>query len=67
MGWLFKDREDAITCNSDAAADAWRKAAKAKKAGDQKAAKAWTDWARDCDQTATRFANGDYDDVIQNP
>ncbi|MEV4457348.1 hypothetical protein [Microbispora sp. NPDC049633] len=67
MAKLFKTRADAITCNSDEAARAWREAAKAQKRGDAAAARTWNEWAKDCDETANRFAAGDYDDVITNP
>lgn len=64
MAKMFKSREDAIKCNSDAARDALLRAAEHKKNGNIKGMQDALTWARDCDETATRFANGDYDDVV---
>jgi len=64
---LFATRADAIKCNADEAARAWREAAKAKARGDKRAARKWDRWARECDETATRFAAGEYDDMIARP
>jgi hypothetical protein len=61
---MFKTREDAVQCNSDAARDALLRAAEHKKNGNTEAMNKEVAWARDCDETATRFANGDYDGVI---
>lgn len=68
MGFkIFKTREDAIKANSDAATQALRDAAEASKRGDAAAVRRHLEWYQDCDTTAKHFADGDYDDVIENP
>lgn len=64
---MFATRADAIKCNAEEAARALREAAKAKARGDKRAVKKWVEWALECDETATRFAAGEYDDVIARP
>ncbi|GII89465.1 hypothetical protein Ssi03_74550 [Sphaerisporangium siamense] len=64
---LFKTRADAIERSSDATARNLRKAAAAKKRGDTEAMRHYAKVAKDLDQVTTRLADGDIDQLIENP
>jgi hypothetical protein len=61
---FFKDRAEAVEINADEAVNLYRAAADAKKRGDTARAETLARYARLYDETATRFADGDHDDVV---
>jgi hypothetical protein len=66
MGAVFDTRQDGVSANSDAAAAAWRLAAKAKRRGDLGAMRRLDAIAREFDQVAQDFAAGRNDDVVRD-